>query len=57
MTRKILYCPECGRRLIDSSASIRSELKSEEKIPAGWVPDYFQKCWKCGKQIGLKKIS
>ena len=53
----ILYCPECGSRLIDSNFSTESEMKSEEKIPLNWHPDYFQKCWKCGKQIGIKKVS
>ena len=57
MNKKILYCPECGSRLIDSSPSTMSELKSEEKIPTNWKPDYYQKRWKCGKQIGIKKVS
>ena len=57
MNKKILYCPECGSCLIDSSPSTMSELKSEEKIPTNWKPDYYQKCWKCGKQIGIKKVS
>ena len=57
MNKKILHCPECGSRLIDSSPSTMSELKSEEKIPTNWNPDYYQKCWKCGKQIGIKKVS
>ena len=56
MKKKILCCPECGSRLIDSSPSTESELKAEEKIPTNWFPDYYQKCWKCGKQIGIKKV-
>lgn len=56
MKKKILYCPVCDSRLIDSNSSTISEMIAEEKMPLDWFPDYFQKCWKCGKQIGIKKI-
>ena len=62
MVKKIaktqLTCPVCGfPRLIDSGAHTVSEVIPESKIQAGWQPDYFQKCHKCGNQIGIKKVS
>lgn len=57
MNKIILQCPECGSRLIDSNPATISELKAEEKTPPDWHPDYVQKCWKCGKRIGIKKVS
>lgn len=57
MIKKRLFCPECGSRLLDSNLSTVSEMNAEDKIPKDWIPDYFQKCWKCGKQIGIKKVS
>jgi len=57
MEKKTLFCPECGRRLIDSNETTISELRSKKKIPVGWNADYFQKCWKCGEEIGIKKVS
>ena len=53
-----LKCPVCGfRRLIDSSASIKSELKVESDINKGWIADYYQKCPQCKNQIGIRKVS
>ena len=43
-------------RLIDSEEDTKSELREESKIEAGWHPDYFAKCSKCGKQIAIRKI-
>ena len=57
MEKKTLFCPECGRRLIDSNETTISELRSKKKIPVGWNADYFQKCWKCGEEIGIRKVS
>lgn len=55
--KKKLICPECGfGRLIDSEKDTKSELREESKIEAGWHPDYFAKCSKCGKQIAIRKI-
>ena len=55
--KKKLICPECGfGRLIDSEEDTKSELREESKIEAGWHPDYFAKCSKCGKQIAIRKI-
>ncbi len=54
---KKLFCPECKGRLIDSNSSTKSVVLPEDKIPQNWHPDYFLKCWKCGKQIGIKKVS
>ncbi len=56
--KKQLKCPACGcPRLIDSGVDIESEVIAVEKMRAGWLPDYYQKCHKCGKQIGIKKVS
>ena len=56
--KKSLECPACRfARLIDSVVGIKSETFPEDKMPNGWYPDYFQKCGKCGKQIGIRKVS
>lgn len=56
--KKQLQCPVCGfPRLIDSEAGTESEVVPEDKIQEGWHPDYFQKCHKCGNQIGIRKVS
>lgn len=56
--KKQLKCPMCGcSRLIDSRANIESEVVPVEKMRAGWLPDYYLKCHKCGNQIGIKKVS
>ena len=58
IAKKKLKCPVCGfPRLIDSGADTISEMIPEDKIQAGWHPDYFQKCHKCGSQIGIRKVS
>lgn len=52
-----IQCPECGfRRLIDTSGHALSETYAISKHPVNWIPDYIQKCHKCGKQIGIKKV-
>ena len=57
MYKKKLICPECGfGRLIDADKDTKSELREESKIEAGWHPDYFAKCSKCGKQIAIRKV-
>lgn len=57
MIMKQLKCPACGRRLIDTIDSNRSELIEKEKMQAGWIPDYIQKCWGCKKSIAIRKVS
>ncbi len=56
--KKQLPCPVCGfPRLIDAIDGIESETVAEKMIPKGWYPDYFQKCYHCKNQIGIKKVS
>lgn len=56
--RKRLVCPVCGfGRLVDAEEHTKSELREESKITQGWTPDYYAKCRKCGKQIGIRKVS
>ncbi len=58
IAKKQLECPVCGfPRLIDAEAHTVSEMIPEDRIRTGWQPDYFQKCRKCGNQIGIKKVS
>ncbi len=53
-----LPCPLCNySRLIDTVVGIESETIPENEIPAGWKPDYFQKCKGCKKEIGIRKVS
>ena len=55
--RKQLACPNCGfRRLVDADENTKSELYEESQMRSGWRADYYAKCKKCGKQIGIKKI-
>lgn len=54
---KILRCPVCGARLIDAAKNITTELRPEEDVQTGWQPDYYQKCYKCKKLIGIRKVS
>lgn len=55
--RKQLACPVCGfKRLVDADENTKSELCEETHIKNGWRPDYYAKCKKCGKQIGIKKV-
>lgn len=55
--KKQLVCPVCGfKRLVDADQNTKSELCEESQIKPGWRPDYYAKCKKCGKQIGIKKV-
>lgn len=56
--KKKLACPVCGfGRLIDAGENNKSEMFSEDKMPDGWKPDYYQKCPQCKNQIGIRKIA
>ena len=56
--KKSLSCPVCGnRRLIDAPIFTESEMVPEDKIPIGWLPDYYQKCRRCKSEIGIRKVS
>ncbi len=58
MSKKKLVCPVCGAgRLMDADASVKSELCEETKMRPSWHADYFAKCYKCGKTIGIRKVS
>ena len=55
--KKQLACPFCGfKRLVDAEQDTKSELCEESQIKPGWKPDYYAKCKKCGRQIGIKKV-
>lgn len=57
MKKVKLMCPVCGfGRLVDADERTKSELCEESKIKPGWRADYFAKCKKCGKQIGIRKV-
>jgi len=53
--RQQLKCPCCGRRILDSSLSIKSKLFDMETTTEFFV-DYIDKCKKCGKEIGIQKV-
>lgn len=56
--RKSLICPVCRfPRLIDVADDNLSECRVESKVTADWKPDYYQKCYRCHKQIAIRKIS
>lgn len=52
--RKILLCPGCGQRLLDSSLGIRSRLFTPVK---GRKPDYYVKCRHCDAEVGVTKLN
>lgn len=54
---KILRCPVCGARLIDSAKNIMTELIPQEDAENEKMSDYYQKCNKCKRLIGIKKVS
>ena len=56
ISRRQLGCPACGARLIDAVFDIKSELVAEEDFRPGWEPDYIQKCPRCKRQIGIRKV-
>lgn len=51
-----LECPKCGwHRLIDSRCGTTSRTYMPGQL--GYEDaDYFQKCCKCGEEIGIKKL-
>lgn len=56
MKKVKLKCPRCGKRVIDSVADVKSELR-EIKEDMNWEPDYFGKCKSCGVEVGIKKLN
>ena len=54
---KILKCPICGFRLIDSDASCESVLVVADIPDIEIRPQYYQKCQHCKKIIGIKMVS
>lgn len=59
--RKILPCPVCGKRLTDTEDNVNSKViptkaLSNDKFK-NLVPDYYMKCWNCGNDIAIKKVS
>lgn len=54
--RNSLHCPGCGwHRLIDTSRGTISQTFKPGQ-PGYDDADYYQKCCKCGKEIGIKKM-
>ena len=56
MKKVKLKCPRCGKRVIDSDANVKSELR-EVTDQNDWMPDYFGKCKSCGAEVGIKKLN
>ena len=59
--RTILPCPCCGKRLTDTEDNVNSKViptkvLSRDKVK-NWIPDYYMKCWNCGNDIAIKKVS
>lgn len=58
--KKQLLCPQCGRRLMDTETSVKSETRvmdsPKDAILEKWIPDYYLKCWKCKARIGIRKV-
>jgi len=55
-----VHCPNCGSRLLDAEKGVKTLTKIIYAHDTGqstdlWVPDYYEKCWKCKQEIGIKK--
>ena len=50
-----LPCPVCGGRVIDGRRGIKSQLYNMECADELDI-DFFAKCGKCHKNIGIKKM-
>jgi len=57
--RKKIYCPICQSRLMDKDEDVITEERemNSRETNSQWIPDFYQKCWKCGHNIGIRKIS
>ena len=55
-----MECPICGSKISYTEDSVHSIMEASYKIVNNgeyiWVPDYYVKCWKCGKEIAIKKV-
>ena len=54
--RHPLNCPCCNVRIIDSSLCINSKLYDME-VAEEITVDYYAKCKRCKKEIGIQKIA
>lgn len=53
--KRPLKCPCCeNRRLLDVRAVTKTETAIADEKHEKF--DYYIKCWKCGKEIGIRKI-
>jgi DNA-directed RNA polymerase subunit RPC12/RpoP len=55
-------CPHCGHRLMDADKGVQTMTKVvnpyDHGLPANsWMPDFYIKCLRCKKKIGLKKLN
>ena len=50
-----LKCPCCAGRIMDSVISVKSMLYDMEFTDELYV-DYIDKCSRCKKEIGIKKV-
>ena len=51
-----LQCPICKSKLMNTDSFVVSEVHEYLNLDDLWKPDYVLKCWKCKKQIGIKKV-
>jgi DNA-directed RNA polymerase subunit RPC12/RpoP len=54
--KKQVICPRCGRRIVDTEDTFRTEAKLLDPN-IEWKPDLYIKCWKCSSKIGIKVIN
>lgn len=52
---KEIKCPCCGYRLIDADRKIITEACAVDQVNK-MEADYYVKCKKCKKEIGIRKI-
>lgn len=53
---KQLKCPCCGARLLDEAEHSKSEVRVANS-KSDWKADYYTKCRRCKKEIGLRKLN
>ena len=50
-----IVCPTCGGRICDADSRVALRTKiTNKKINMKYPADYYIKCWKCKRTIGLK---
>lgn len=58
---KIIPCPKCGSRVLDSEADVHTQTKlidphNPSPPKEQWPTDFIVKCWRCKARIGVRIV-